>query len=346
MNDVPPKQDLPDELDERYRRASGLDPSRPSESVRRAVLEHAAQLAAQRAAKSPSLIAGKIDSRRPAANRRRWRPAIFGTLAAAALAGLLITPRFLTPPAPSSAPAGAASPPLAQVSQPTAPANPPAPAPTPVVGPSRQHDVSAETSSDAAMTEGQPVGRAARAESMAKLAPRSVGGSRTELEAKPREFAGNSAPQTAAAPTPVIAAQNVAPSARSVTGARDAAAVAMPQAAAPRPPAAMPAPSPPALALARPMDTAAALRQAAEIGDMPALRALLGGQVDIDARDSGGRTALMLAILHGQSGAVDALLARGADPNAADALGTTPLQAALAGNQPAIAAALQRAGAR
>ena len=104
MNDVPPRQDLPDDLDERYRRASGLDPSRPSESVRRAVLEHAAQLAAQRAAKNPSRIAGKLDSRRPAANRARWRPAIFGTLAAAALAGLLITPRFLTPRAPSSAP--------------------------------------------------------------------------------------------------------------------------------------------------------------------------------------------------------------------------------------------------
>lgn len=340
MNDVPPKQDLPDDLDERYRRASGLDPSRPSESVRRAVLEHAAQLAAQRAAKNPSRIAGKLDSRRPAANRARWRPAIFGTLAAAALAGLLITPRFLTPRAPSSAPSRAASPPLAQVSQPTAAANAPAPAsaPTPIVGPpSRQHDVPAETSSEAAMSEGQPLAPAApagRVGSVAKLAPRSADESRTELEAKPSEFAGNSAPQAAAAAAPAIAAQNAMPRARSMAGARDNAAVATPRAAAPMPPP------------ARPTDPAVALRRAAEIGDMPALRTLLAGQVDIDARDSGGHTALMLAILHGQSGAVDALLARGADPNAADAFGTTPLQAALAGSQPAIAAALQRAGAR
>jgi ankyrin repeat protein len=65
-----------------------------------------------------------------------------------------------------------------------------------------------------------------------------------------------------------------------------------------------------------------------------------------DARDAEGRTALMLAVLRGQSHAVEVLLANGADPNAADARGTTPLQAALAGHQQAIAATLQRAGAR
>ena len=37
---------MTEELDETYRRASALDPSRPSESVRRKVLEHAAALAA------------------------------------------------------------------------------------------------------------------------------------------------------------------------------------------------------------------------------------------------------------------------------------------------------------
>jgi ankyrin repeat protein len=102
---------------------------------------------------------------------------------------------------------------------------------------------------------------------------------------------------------------------------------------------------------ARRTDTAAALRQAAEAGDMDALQALLSGHTDseppsqIDARDGNGRTALMLATLHGRGPAVEALLAAGADPNAADEQGTTPLQAAIAGGQPDIIAALQRGGA-
>jgi ankyrin repeat protein len=93
------------------------------------------------------------------------------------------------------------------------------------------------------------------------------------------------------------------------------------------------------------MDPAAQLRQAAELGDVPALQALLGKQPAIDARDAGGRTALMLATLHGRTEVVEALLSAGADPNAADAQGTTPLQAALAADRTDIAAALRRAGA-
>jgi ankyrin repeat protein len=95
-----------------------------------------------------------------------------------------------------------------------------------------------------------------------------------------------------------------------------------------------------------PADPAAAVRRAAEIGDLSGLQILLEKQTDIDSRDAAGRTALMLATLHGQSGAVAALLAYGADPNAAAADGTTPLQAARAGDHPAIVAALQRYGAR
>jgi hypothetical protein len=98
MNEVPPGRDETDDADDLYRRASALDESRPSELVRRRVLDHAAQLAAERAAKNAP---PRIASAR-AANRtwRRRRPAIFGTLAAAALAGLLITPRFFTPSVP------------------------------------------------------------------------------------------------------------------------------------------------------------------------------------------------------------------------------------------------------
>jgi len=94
------------------------------------------------------------------------------------------------------------------------------------------------------------------------------------------------------------------------------------------------------------VDPAAAFRRAAEMGDLPGLKALLERQADIDSRDAVGRTALMLATLHGQTNAVAVLLAYGADPNAADADGTTPLRAAKAGDHPAIVAALQRYGAR
>jgi ankyrin repeat protein len=96
---------------------------------------------------------------------------------------------------------------------------------------------------------------------------------------------------------------------------------------------------------ARRSDAAAALRRAAQVGDMAALNGLLVPPSDVDARDDRGCTALMLATLHGQRAAVDALLAAGADPNAADAQGRTPLQAAVAAGQSDIIAALQRAGA-
>ena len=97
---------------------------------------------------------------------------------------------------------------------------------------------------------------------------------------------------------------------------------------------------------ARNQASTVALRQAAEIGDVPGLKALLERHADIEARDAGGRTPLMLATLRGQLPAVEALLSAGADANAADAGGITPLQAALNVNQPAIATALRAAGAR
>jgi uncharacterized protein len=93
-------------------------------------------------------------------------------------------------------------------------------------------------------------------------------------------------------------------------------------------------------------ETAAALRRAAETGDLARLETLLQKRVDLDSRDSLGRTALMLATLHGQIDTAVALLGHGADPNAADSRGTTPLEAARAGGHPDMAAALLRYGAR
>jgi hypothetical protein len=292
MNKVPPSQDQPDDVDDQYRRASALDPSRPGEAVRRAVLAHAAQLAAERATR---VEGSRTKSTRTAVNQAWWRPAILGTLAVAALAGLMIAPRFLVPRAPPVAAA-----PAAQVSQPnTAPvlvaqapdtrADGRAP-PAPAVGPERA---------------AKP-GASARSADMLSHS----GGARPQANARASGGAAPVAAETASVASP-----------------------ARGTAAAPR-------------ISEAPADPAAAVRRAAEIGDLSGLQMLLTKQTDIESRDAVGRTALMLATLHGQTDAVAALLAYGADPNAADADGTTPLQAARAGDHPAIVAALQRYGAR
>jgi len=266
------------------------------------VLEHAAALAARP---------------RPAANRPRWRRAIFGTLAAAGLAGLLIVPRVFNtqPPAKSAdtaapaqippdadaprvagTPAIAGAPPTAGGAPPfaDAPSMHSAPAPSPLP-PSRAARPRAITPSDRQITVPQEDVRSL-AEAKSRSADASpMGASRLDAATQPDLLRG----QTAATAQPA---------------------------------------SPPS-------DRSAALRRAAETGDVTSLRAILGTPIRIDAPDALGQTALMLAASRGQIASVDVLLARGADPNAASADGTTPLQAALAANQPAIVAALRRAGA-
>jgi hypothetical protein len=71
----------------------------------------------------------------------------------------------------------------------------------------------------------------------------------------------------------------------------------------------------------------------------------LDNNVEVNARDSEGRTALMLATVHGQANAVKALLARGANANIPDAHNQTPLHAAKAGGQLLIVVILKRSGA-
>jgi hypothetical protein len=97
MNGLPPMDKGPEDIDEYYRRASALDPSGPTETVRRGILAHAAQLAAARA-------------RQRSAPGRGWKPALVGSLMAAGLAGLLMTPHFRipTPSSQNAAPASAA----------------------------------------------------------------------------------------------------------------------------------------------------------------------------------------------------------------------------------------------
>jgi hypothetical protein len=348
MNEIPPNQ--ADEVDDLYRRESALDPSRPSESVRRAVLEHATQLAAERSAKNGP---AQIGAGRPAANPRWWRPTAFGTLAAAALAGLLIIPRFLAPDAPpvgalptapvrTNAAATAAS--QAQISeQPrdamaeVRPQSPP-PAEVSALKPRVSSRNGATVADSAAEIEAKNA--PAKVQSMINARSTAAGGG-SETDARREQTGGVTAgiaaspPESAASSPPSAGptAPSAAPTVQSATPAAQSAA----------PPSQSAASKAPAARLA---GSAAEVRRAAEIGAVPELQTLLGQQGDIDARDESGRTALMMATLHGQARAVDVLLAHGADPNAADAQGITPLQAAIAGDRPAIAAALRRAGAR
>jgi hypothetical protein len=303
MNNMPPGQDPPEDVDDQYRRAAALDPSRPGEAVRRAVLAHAAQLAAERAASG----AGRTLRSRRAAIRPGWRPAIFGTLAAAALAGLMIAPRFLAPSAPRVAEPSAST----QAAY-TRAAEPATPAPMPAL------EITASARPPASARSANPSSHPVRERSKANEAA-------AQRAAEPASSVATVGGLKAADAGALLAGGAV--SRQRVPGSP---AAVTSVAAAPRVEA-----NPPA-----------ALRHAAEVGDLAALEALVANRTDIDSRDAAGRTALMMATLHGQSDAVAALLAYGADPNAADADGTTPLQAATASDHPAIAAALRRYGAR
>jgi Ankyrin repeats (3 copies) len=320
VKERPPNED--DDIDEQYRRASARDASRPSEPVRRAVLRHAAELAAQRAAGrgpiAPDELADdaghngelgpvKFDIKRPAANEWRWRPAAYGGLAAAALAGLLIAPHFLppahapvssSPPAARSASKKTEAPPVTALETPRAPAPETSPA-APLPMAQRVPRPAPSSNAPPAPRPDVPAGTSGASSAAADAA--------SAVAAKPRAFAEE--------PPPARALGSGALSAFVATRAR------------------------------APIDSATALRQAAQGGDLSRLKALLDEQIEVDARDPTGRTALMLAVIGGQAQAVDMLLARGADPNVADSSGATPLAAALAASHADIAAALRRAGA-
>src|SRR5579863_6777566 len=79
-------------LDATYRRLAALGVSAPSEATRQAILAQARGHAATRA----------LRNRRPRGARAWARPALFGALAASIVAGLMLLPRWRTPPAPAT----------------------------------------------------------------------------------------------------------------------------------------------------------------------------------------------------------------------------------------------------
>jgi hypothetical protein len=348
MNRVPPSP--PDDFDAVYRKAAGADPGAPSASVRRAILDHATGLAAQRGAQ-----ASASGARRRAAWNWRWAT-MFGGLAAAVLAGLLIAPRFLMTPEPASAPTARAGAPAASPAAPAVPTNAlttPALKAAPAAPPATSAEPSTPSARIPAPTAAPSVQAFARPTAPAATRP----------DEADRLARTNPVPAAAPEKRDRLARRydEAASSRDSLDRQRAASAEATGEALSENSvgSASIPSVAPPtgagiqtnrAQSGAAPtfgiIDSAAALRAAAESGDLARLKALLAEQVDLEARDSAGRTALLLAVLHGQARAVDALLAAGADPNSAAMDGLTPLHAARNAHEASIAAALRRGGAR
>jgi hypothetical protein len=279
VNERPPNEE--DDVDEQYRRASARDASGPSESVRRAVLRHAAELAAQRAPHESG--PAKIDLEQPAANEARWRPVAYGGLAAATLAGLLIAPHFLPPSSPPTA-----SPP--RTSLPST-ASPP-------------------TSAPAVAPNAGPAPRPAPAPALAAK-PQAFAGEAQLNESSPAILGGNSAPQAAAraAPAPPPVLGSVAARAQAPIDAATALRQAAQSGDTPRLQA----------LLDQQIDVDArdgagrtALMLAVLHGQAQAVDALLARGADPNAADSSGTTPLQAALAGNQSVIIAALRRAGA----------------------------------
>jgi hypothetical protein len=321
MSGKPTGQEPPDELDAEYRRLAAHDVSAPSEAVRRAVHDYAARLAQERAdaASAAREAAGRV------ARPGLWRGALFGTLAAAALAGVMIAPRFMGPPAPATAgrpepaasdsrrallPGVAESPPESATAESAAAPRARVAVPPPAPGPQLAKAAPPNVRPQSQPTSVAPL--VARAENVAPPA-------RTNAEASREARAANSLAQERRITSDQVSGVSAsgAPPAAAAPAAADAAA-----------------------------SPGSGLIAAAAQGDLAGVGAYLEDGADVNSRDGVGRTALLLATLGGHAEVVTLLLNAGADPNLADARGVRPLAAANAGGHAAIAAALSTHGAR
>jgi len=309
----PPSGDGDDDMERRFQ--TGLqDEGGPSEAVRRAILDNASRMAVEHAR-------SQSGRRRSAMLPSRRRNTIFGALAAAVFAGLLVVPMLRAPvihrQSPVAAPPNWESAP--QPVQAPAPqsAQPPAPRLAELErsnsthrGAGAQRRITAEA--DKPKEAAGPASSSSNYGSQAKTEPQAVGGG---------------------LPSPAVP-----PAAPAMQAPASDAASAI---------TAAPAPSSRQLARATTssVERGESLRAAAAAGDLAAVNALLGSSLDVNARDRSGRTALMLAILNGHADVVEALLARGADLDAADSSGARPLQMARAKGNEEIIDSLLRGGA-
>jgi Ankyrin repeats (3 copies) len=306
MNHIPSGDD-DDDMERRFRRGLAGDSSRPSDAVRRAILEHASRIAADHVDRPQKRTPGIFVARR--------RRAVFGTLAAAVFAGLLVVPLFRTPVIRETGPTASlqepvSAPAAAPEAAPTpAPAAVPAPAPAQASAPTRSSNAQAPRRA-APDAKPEAVDSTSYSSDGAKQA-------NTNVPAPIDTVAGR--PEVAASPAPPI-------------GSADSAVPGMAGASLAR-------------AVTFATQRGESLRRAAVSGDLVAVNALLSSAFDIDSRDPRGRTALMLAIVNGHAEVVDTLLAHGADVNALDASGARPMQLARAQGNQQIIDSLSRAGA-
>lgn len=122
MNDTPSTDEQRDDLEELYRRTSTHFPRGPGAKTRQAILEHSARVATIHSHRTGT--GQSIQSGTSSATDRNWRrPVLLGTLAAAALACVLIGPQFLHLSAPPMAPLGSPTKAISasKLTKPTAP---------------------------------------------------------------------------------------------------------------------------------------------------------------------------------------------------------------------------------
>ena len=86
--------------------------------------------------------------------------------------------------------------------------------------------------------------------------------------------------------------------------------------------------------------------EAAESGNIEAVKQHLAAGTDVNARDNWGRTPLHEAAYHSNKEIVGLLIAKGADVNARDNGGETPLDLAIQLKQTEIAALLRKHGCK
>lgn len=93
-------------------------------------------------------------------------------------------------------------------------------------------------------------------------------------------------------------------------------------------------------------DGETALMEAADRGNLQAVRNLISAGADVNAKDEDGETALMVAADDGHTAIVQALIAAGADVNARDDEGESALDKARDERRRSTIDALRAAGAR